>query len=159
VGERALRVEPSLSREQVLVWLHRLRRYRLDEGTTLGRRLLELAPRLTERSLVLVIGDLHDASALPALGRLALEHDCAVIRTLDPAETGVAGAGFVRAREAESERGFVGRLARAPIDPDELAARLHRQGIDHLLLSTAESPAHRLRHFLRTRGLLGRTAR
>lgn len=159
VGERPLRVEPSLSREQVLVGLHRLRRYRLDEVTTLGRKLLELAPRLSERSLVLVISDLHDEDALPALERLALQHDCAVIRTLDPAETGVSGGGFVRAREAESERGFVGRLARAGIDPQELASRLHRQRIDHLLLSTDESPAHRLRHFLRTRGLLGRTAR
>lgn len=158
-GERAIRSEPSLGREQVLLWLHQLRRYRLDEGTTLGRRLLELAPSLSERCLILVVSDLHDPVALPALERIALEHDCAAIQLLDPAELGVPGAGFARAREAETGRTWVGRMARPATDPAEVAQRLRRRGVDHLLLRTDEPVAHKLRHFLRGRNLIGRGAR
>lgn len=158
-GERTLRADPSLGREQVLLWLHRLRRYRLDEATTLSRRLLELAPSLSERSLVLCLSDLHDPGALDALERLALQHDVAVIHFLDPAELGVPGAGFARAREAESQAGFVGRLSRPATDPAAVAQRLRRHGIDHLLLRTDQELVQRLRHFLRSRNLLGRGAR
>ena len=36
VGERALYVQPSMSRARVLQWMHRLRTYRHDEETNLG---------------------------------------------------------------------------------------------------------------------------
>ena len=42
VGTRPFRVEPSLSKHQILQWLHRLRRFRYDEATTLTRRIAEL---------------------------------------------------------------------------------------------------------------------
>src|SRR5215470_6140801 len=55
VGSRELRIEPSLSSGQVLEWLHKLRRFRYDETTTIGRRIAELAPTLTSRALVVAL--------------------------------------------------------------------------------------------------------
>ena len=48
-GNRALRIEPSLSRTRILQWMHQLRRYRLDEQTTLAARLRELSATLPHR--------------------------------------------------------------------------------------------------------------
>src|SRR5262245_29515972 len=64
VGGRGLHVRPSLSKDQVLQWLHRLRTYRYDEPTTLSARVAELSPSLAQRSLFVVLSDLHDAQAL-----------------------------------------------------------------------------------------------
>ena len=75
------------------------------------------------------------------------------------AERGLAGGGFLRAREAETGRPFVTRARRAWTDPEVLAADLKRAGIDHLPLSTGESFVHKARHFFQARGLLGRGAR
>src|SRR5262245_3447097 len=94
VGGRELRIEPSLSSDQIMQWLHLLRRYRYDEPTAIGRRIADLAPCLGNRALVLVISDLHDPEALPALKLLAQKHDCAVFQVEDPAERGLRGGGF-----------------------------------------------------------------
>ena len=102
VGGREFRVEPSLSRPQMMQWLHAFRRFRYDEPTTLGRRIAELAPTLPNRCLVIILSDLHDQGAVPALKLLAQRHDVVVIRLQDPVETGLRGAGFLRAGEAES---------------------------------------------------------
>src|SRR6185436_8908638 len=67
VGERKIRIQPSLARPRVLQWLLELRKYRYDEGTKLGVRIGELAPSLAQRSLIVVLSDLHDEEALPAL--------------------------------------------------------------------------------------------
>src|SRR5947209_6836791 len=80
VGGRDVRVEPSLSRGQVLQWLHAFRRFRYDEPTALARRVAELAPSLTSRCLVVVLSDLHEDDAVPALKLLAQRHDVVVIR-------------------------------------------------------------------------------
>src|SRR5438132_985122 len=55
LGSRDLRIEPSLSRDRVLQWLHRLRHFRYDETTAVGRRIAELAPTLTSRALVITL--------------------------------------------------------------------------------------------------------
>jgi uncharacterized protein (DUF58 family) len=68
VGGKELRVEPSLSSARVLEWLHQLRRFRYDEPTTIARRVADLAPTLTSRSLILVLSDLHDPDAADAQG-------------------------------------------------------------------------------------------
>src|SRR4051794_17133964 len=109
VGGRGIHVRPSLSKDQVLQWLHALRSYRYDEPTSLGARIVELTPSLPHRALVIVLSDLHDPRALPALRRLAQRHDCAVLQLRDPAEDRLRGVGFVRAREAETGRPFVAR--------------------------------------------------
>ena len=73
-----------------------------------GSRLIELSPSLSQRVLVIVLSDMHDPRAVPALKRLAQEHDCAVLQLRDPAEDRLRGVGFVRATEAETGRGLLG---------------------------------------------------
>ena len=159
VGERRLRLEPSLSRGQVLQWLHALRRFRYDEATTLGRRVTELAPQLPNRCLVITLSDLHDPDAVPALRLLAQRHDCVVIRLQDPAETGLPGAGFLRAGEAETGRVVVTRAGRPWVDSTVQARELKRSGVDHLLVRTDRPFVADLRNFLRARAGLGRGRR
>ncbi|MBK7644582.1 MAG: DUF58 domain-containing protein [Planctomycetes bacterium] len=159
VGERNLRVQPSLSKQHVLEWVLALRRYRFDEGTLLGQRLRELAPTLAQRSLMIVLSDLHDPSAIPALKQLSQRHDCVVLQLLDPAEISCRGAGFLRAVEAETGREFVTRGGREWNDPQALAAQWRRAGVDHLVLRTDQPFAHALRHLFRSRGWIGRGSR
>jgi uncharacterized protein (DUF58 family) len=159
LGSRALRVEPSLSAAQVWQWLHKLRHFRFDETTAVGRRLGELAPSLTTRALLILLSDMHDPQGLPALKLLAQRHDCVVLQFQDPAERGLRGGGFLRAREAETARAFVTRARAAWLDTDTLAEELKRAGIDHLLIRTDEPFVHKVRHFFQARGLLGRGAR
>jgi uncharacterized protein (DUF58 family) len=159
VGGRELRIEPSLSSERVLQWLHELRRFRYDEPTAIGRRIADLAPCLTSRAVVLVLSDLHDPGAVPALKLLATKHDCAVFQLQDPAERGLRGGGLLRAREAETGRDFVTRARRAWVDPAQVTAELRRSGIDHLLIETDRPFMAHVRHFCKSRNLLGRGAR
>src|SRR5262245_18603935 len=94
VGAQKVHVRPSLSKDQILQWLHLLRTFRYDEQTSLGSRLIELVPSLTHRVLVIVLSDLHDPAALAALKRVAQEHDCVVLQLRDPAEDRLRGVGF-----------------------------------------------------------------
>ena len=159
VGERGLRIAPSLSKQQILLWLHRLRRFRYDETTALGRRIAELSPSLTERALVIVLSDLHDPRAVTALKRLAQLHDVAVLQLQDPAERHLRGSGFFRAQEAETGRDFVTHGRRQWLDQEQVDHQLRRGGIDHLLLRTDEPFIVKMRHFFQKRNLLGRGAR
>jgi uncharacterized protein (DUF58 family) len=159
VGARDLRVEPSLSKHQILQWLIKLRRYRFDEATLLGRRIAELGPSLTCRVMVIVLSDLFDPNGLAALKKLAQKHDVAVLQLSDPAESGLRGAGVFRAREAETGKSFVAHGRRQWLDQQSIDDVLKRAGIDHLRIVTDRPFVHRLRHFLRSRGLLGRGAR
>jgi uncharacterized protein (DUF58 family) len=159
LGGRELRIEPSLSSARVMEWLHQLRHFRYDEPTTIARRISQLAPTLTSRAVVLILSDLHDPESLPALELLAQKHDVAVFQFLDPAEQGLSGGGFVRAREAETGRAFVTRARKTWIDPDAFTADLRKAGIDHLLIETNKPFIARIRHFCRSRNLIGRGAR
>jgi uncharacterized protein (DUF58 family) len=159
VGGRELRVEPSLGAGQIMQWLHKLRHFRYDEPTSLGRRITQLAPTLTSRALIVALSDLHDPTAVPALKLLAQKHDCVVLQLQDPAEIGLRGAGFVRTGEAETGRVFVSRGKRLGIDPATTAQELKRAGVDHQLIRTDQPFAGKLRHFFKSRHLLGRGAR
>ncbi len=152
-GTRALRIEPSLSRARILQWMHQLRRYRLDETTTLGERLNELSATLPSRALVVVLSDLHDPEALPALKLLGQKHDCAVIQLKDPAEASLSGAGFFRGREAETGTEFVAHGRSQHLDTDLLHTELKRHRVDHLLLQTDHPVEHPIRQFFKMRGL------
>ncbi len=159
VGERALRIQPSLSRDRVLQWLHELRRFRYDETTLLSTRIGELSPRLASRALVIVLSDLHEEGALAALKRLAQVHECVVLQIEDPSESGLRGSGFFRASEAETGREFVTHGRGRWLDLERPARELKRAGIDHLRIRTDRPFAPALRQLFRSRGWVGRGAR
>jgi len=159
VGSSGFRIEPSLSRPQVMLWLFRLRRYRYDESTEVGRRIVELSPTLLNRSLVIVLSDLHDPQAIDALKLLAQMHDCVVLQLRDPAEEHLRGAGAFRGQEAETGESFVTFGRRAWVDQSKIDEELKRGGIDHLIIPTDKPFAQKLRHFFRSRDLLGKGAR
>ena len=159
VGERPLRVTPSLSRLQIMQWLHLLRHYQLDEMTALAARVAEMSSLLTHRAMFIVLSDLHDPAAANALRLAAQRHEVVVLHLRDPAENLVSGTGFFHAREAETAAGFLSRgHAVAPSD-EAMAGELRRGGVDHLLLRTDRPIAAPLREFLRARNVLNRGAR
>jgi uncharacterized protein (DUF58 family) len=158
-GERHLDVRPSLSRPQVFVWLHHLRRYRLDERTRLGEAIRHLTTVYESRSLVLLITDMHDPDAIPALKLMAQNHDCIVLQLEDPAERGRLRGGIMRAEEAETGRRFVAHGRSRWFEGDDLRDALHGAGIDHVILRTDHNFIPHLRDFLRRRDCLGRGTR
>jgi len=156
LGGKEVQIKPSLSRQNILQWMHLLRTFRYDEPTLLGRRITELAPTLSSRALVFVLSDLHDPEGLPALRLLAQKHDVAVLQLRDPSERGISGAGFLRASEAETGKAFVTRSSRTWVEGDVVGHGLKRSGVDHLLLDIDTPFEANLRHFLQSRNLLGR---
>lgn len=159
VGERRLCYPPSLSRDRALQWLHELRMYRLDETTALARKLIELEPMLSQRSLLVVLSDLNEPLALRPLKRISQHHECVVLQLRDPAEITLCGGGFLQAREAESGAEFVTRGKRLGVDHDLWQQTLRGGRVDQLVIRTDEPFSDRLRHFFRTRDRLGRGAR
>ena len=159
VGGRDLVVRPSLSRDVLLQWLHQLRRCRYDEATSLGSRLISLEPSLHERSLVIVLSDFHDPDALPALKLIAARHDCACLIFRDPAEDRLAGAGLFRGREVETGREVLTHGRKLLSTREGLVASFKKSSIDHFLIEVGTPFLGPLRHFLRSRGGMGRRNR
>ena len=159
VGERDLRYTPSLSRDKIMQWLHRLRSYNVTEQTKLVDRIRELGPLLTHRSLIITLSDLHQPEAIGPLKRLGQEHDVVALQLMDPAEVTLRGAGFVRGREAETGRSITTRGRHMGIDQNSLQQELKRGRVDHMVVRTDQPFAWQLRHFFKSRGLLGRGAR
>lgn len=151
VGERDLHHTPTLARNTIMQWMHQLRHYRFVEGTTLGRRIRELIPRVEQRCLFMVLSDLHDPDAIPAIKLMAQDHDCVVLHLEDPVERGRTGGGIYRAVEAETGRMFVAHGFSRWFGDDETHA-LSRAGVDYLRLPTDQPILPRLRHFLKSRG-------
>ena len=90
-GSDDYQVEPSLSKDQILQWLHHLRRYTMNQQSILGTRLSQLCGRLKNRTLIIVISDMHEPAALNALKIAAQLHDIAVIQLRDPGERELSG--------------------------------------------------------------------
>jgi len=151
-GEREMRIAPTLARNDVMRWAHRLRRHGFLESTQLGRRLRELMPTLRRRSTLIVLSDLHDADAVAALRLVAQEHECIALHLQDPAETGVCGAGLFRGREAESGRSFFASGRRRWLGGSQLKSQLTRHAVDYLQLKTDRPILAPLRQFLKARG-------
>ena len=154
-GGRDLRVQPSLSKDQVMQWMIKLRRFRYDEETSLARKVTELNSSLKSRALVIVLSDMHEQAAVSALKLMGQVHDVVAIQLQDPAEIAMPGAGYLRAQEAESGEAFTTHGRRRWTDPLRVQADLRRAGVDHLLLRTDQPIAQKVRHFFASRGLLG----
>ena len=155
-GERETRVEPSLARNDLWRVIEPLRTGEFGEPTRLGERLRALVARIERSSVIVVVSDMHDPAALPALRRAAQAHDCIALHLQDPAEQGGLRAGFVRAREAETG---VHRLIHSSTRwtaADTLRSELIRCGVDYLRLRTDRPFVPPLRHFLSNRGGLAR---
>lgn len=155
-GERKVPLVASLSRNDLWNALEPLRAHDFSEGTRLAARLTETATRATRASLFVVLSDLHDPDAVPAIRHAAQKHDVAVIHLLDPSEARPLRAGFFRGREAETGRAFVGTSHTQFARPDETRAELLRSGADYLRLETDQPFVPALRHHLGARGLLTR---
>ena len=155
-GGQDLIVQPSLSRDVLMQWLHRLRHYRFDEPTTLGKRLISLEPSLGQRSVVIVLSDFHDPDSLPALKLISSRHDCICLAFRDPAEEMLGGAGFFRAREVESGREFLTHGRSLLSTSDHLLESFKKASIDHFLIELGKPFLGSFRHFLRSRGGLVR---
>lgn len=160
-GERTTRFEPSLLRSDLWQAIEPLRLQKADESTRLAERLKELVVRAKRSSLIVVLSDLHDPDAIPAIRRAVQKHDVIVIGLRDPAERGDLRAGFFRGREAESGRDFLGhgRLRWRAADPElaheDTGKLLARAGASWLQLETDQPFVPALRHFLAQRAQTG----
>jgi len=64
VGDTEMRYTPSLSRDKIMQWMHKLRTYNMSESTQLADRIRKLGPLLTNRSLIITLSDLHQPEAI-----------------------------------------------------------------------------------------------
>lgn len=151
-GERRVPHRPSLSRSDLLQSLEPLRARAFEESTRLGEAIRAVAARAERASVILVLSDLHDPDAVPAIRRASQRHDCAVIQLVDPAEARPLKAGFLRGREPETGRTFLATSRTRLGDPDSARRELLTSGADALVLATDESFLPPLRRFLSTRG-------
>ena len=156
-GERRTRVEPSLLRSDLWRSIEPLRRGRNDEVTRLGEAIRELVARARRASMILVLSDLHDPEAVDAIRQAAQRHDVVVLRLRDPAERDRLRAGFIRGREAETGRAFVGsgrtswRNEGTGEDAEDVGRRLARAGAGFLMLDVDRPILPPLRQFLGAR--------
>ena len=153
-GSRKILIKPTLSRDVVLQWMHALRHHRMDEETHLGQKLKRLEPSLSDRSLVIVLSDFHDPSAINALKLLGARHDCVALQYRDPAEESTPDAGFFHASEAETGATFVTHGKNQHSQQETLKESLKTAGVDHLVIQTDQPFVQKLRHFLRARNML-----
>lgn len=153
-GERSVPVVPSLSRNDVQRSIEPLRLAQDRESTRVGERVADIALRATRASVLVILSDLHDSRAIPAIRSAAQKHDCLVLHTVDPSEVAPLRAGFVRAREAESDRTWTLSSRTILARAHDARAELLRAGADYLRLVTNEQCIPPLRRFLATRGSL-----
>ena len=149
----------SLSPDDLWRNLEPLRSGDVDEKTELSQRLDSLTIQLRERSVIVVLSDLHDSEVLDSLKRLGPQHDVIVIHLQDPAETGDLGAGYFLGSEAESGQRFLAKSKQRWIHDAGVERRLAGGDISYLRLRTDQSFVSPLRYFLLTRIALMRGQR
>ena len=130
-----------------------------NERTALASKALELGATLTNRATVIILSDLHDEDALPALRLLDQRHDTIALQLADPAEHDLRGAGIFLAQEAETGEVFATHGRKRWLDPELVADDLKRGRIDHLRIPIDRPFLHKLSHFFRTRDRVGRGSR
>ena len=160
-GERDVVPPPTLSRDRLYRTLDAIRAAPVEvENTSIAVRLAHVEALADRTSLVIVISDLHDPAAIAAITRVGQRHDCLVLHTIDPAERGGLGAGFIRAAEAETGESFhASGSSRFIGDPaDRVFNDLAEAGVDHAAIYTDEPLVPPIRRALSVRGG-GRLAR
>ncbi len=154
-GERELRVPPTLATSTAMRWAHQLRMYDFREQTMLADRLRTLSAALKAKTVVVVLSDLHEPAAFPALELLATSHEVITLWLEDPAEAAPPRRGIFRAREAETGQSFV-LTRRTPLaSHDRIRNALVDGGLEFLHLPIDQPVLPRLRHFLKHRKSLG----
>lgn len=159
LGQRELRLQPTLSRTRLMQTAHELRRYRVDESTRFFERIRTLAPMLENRSMILILSDFHDPDFGEGLKRIAGEHDVASVYLSDPAEFATQGHAVMRMREAETGTVFSAYAHRERIDRKEVCRTMARAHVDCLPLTIDKPIVPPLRYFLAKRGIIGRSVR
>jgi uncharacterized protein (DUF58 family) len=154
-GERELRITPTLSGSTAMRWAHQLRKFDFRQRTRLSDRLRTLAAALKSKTLVVVLSDLHQPEAFPALELLAASHEVITIWLEDPAEAAPPRRGIFRAREAETAQPFVLTRRTRLAAHERIRHALVDAGIEFLHLPIEQPVLPRLRHFLRHRKSLG----
>ena len=161
-GARSTRFEPSLLKADLWQALEPLRTGSVDERTAIGDRVRELVVRARKASVMVIISDLHDPDALPAIRQASQRHDVIVLELRDPAEEGDLRAGFFRGREAETGRDFIGHGRQRWLageqglpEQDESGLAVARAGASWLRLTTNRPFIPPLRQFLVARSHAG----
>lgn len=154
-GERDLRITPTLSTSSAMQWAHQLRLYDFKERTRLSSRLRTLAAALKNRTMVVVLSDLHEPDAFAALELLATSHEVVVLWLEDPAEANAPPRGIFRAREAETGQRLIVTRRTQLHTHQRIRHALVDGGIEFLHLPTQEPILPRVRHFLKYRKSLG----
>lgn len=150
-GERAARSVPSLSRSDLWSAIDPLRTPSLVERTRLADAIASTTMRVPRRSVIIVLSDLHEPSAIDAIRSACQKHDVMVLHIQDPVEVTPLRAGFIRLREAETGSIFLAPR-RKPLDSgSDTQTQLHRCGADYLHIRTDRPFIAALRRFLASR--------
>ena len=97
--------------------------------------------------------------AIPALKRLAQEHDCAVLQLRDPAEDRLQRRRLRPGRRGRDRPPFRHPRPAPRPRPARVEDQLKKAGVDYLLIQTDQPYVSRVRQFFKLRNLLGRGAR
>lgn len=157
-GEKNLLSSASLAGGALRQSMEKLRHPDPNEKTQLTKALDLMRATSLQRTVIIILSDLHDPEAIDAIRRTAHGHDTAVIELQDPVETGQLRAGFLRGTEAETGARFLaGSQTRWEIDGEKGRREdLAQAGVDHLLLHTDQNFIPAVRRFISERGQGGR---
>ncbi len=159
IGETDIHVQPTLRRDTIMQWLLQLSATGQNETTNTGERIRRLQSALNSMTMLILLSDLHDPSAMPAFKLLAARHDCIALQFRDPAERGLPATGYVRGMEAETGMQVNSLGAGTAVDSETVIQPLRRARVDHMLIDTDRPWLASLRQFLRHRGANTRSAR
>ncbi len=150
LGSNGFHRPPSTSRAEILNTLTQIRSAEASKATAIPERIAALLPSLPSKCVLIVLSDLHDPGAVPALRNAAQRHDLVVIHLTDPTETATPQRTILRMSEAETRRSFTVGLSAQPLRTQSLTP-LTQASIDSLHLPIHEPFLPKLVRFLSDR--------